>query len=88
MAWDEQTGRALGRAAQFLRTLRTLNVGECIDLPMYEFQDMEFPINPLDRPTWEEKAEWLCQRTGFPCEWRRNVMSNAFVFERTRTVER
>lgn len=88
MAWDEATGEALGRGARFLRHLSALKPGERINLYMRDFQDMLLPINPLDRPTWEEKAEWLRSRAPFCCtKWER-IEDGTWVFERPKAANR
>jgi len=83
LAWNKQTGMALGRTARFLKLLRTLKPGEHVNLPKQEFQDMEFPVHPLARLTWEEKANWLCARADFPCKCWERITDGTFVFERT-----
>lgn len=83
MGWDERTGQSLGRTALFLKQLRTLESGQRLNLKRHEFQDMDFPFHPLDRPTWEDKAEWLRQRADFPCKLWQDAMSGDFIFERT-----
>lgn len=82
MAWDKQTGEALGRAARFLNLLRTLKPGQRLDLHMNDFQDMLLPISPLENPTWDEKAAWFCDRANFRCRWWRKDLEDVYVFER------
>jgi hypothetical protein len=85
MAWYEADARAISRTAAFLRRLRALKPGECINLPMQEFQDMELPI-PLDqRWTWEEKAEWFRSRAPFYCTKRENLENGDWIFKRVTT---
>lgn len=83
MAWDKQTGEALGKAARFLKQLRELKPGQRIDLRMNDFQDMLFPVHPLANLTWDEKADWFRDRVPFRCRWWRKEMEATYVFERS-----
>jgi len=85
MAWDRQTGEALGRAARFLKRLRSLEPGQRLDLHMNEFQDMLIPAHPLASLTWDEKADWLRDRVPFRCRWWRKELEPVYVFERIAT---
>lgn len=82
MAWDKQTGDALGNASRFLKRLRALEPGQRLDLHMHDFQDMLLPVHPLANLTWDEKAEWFRERTPFRCRVWRKEMENVYVFER------
>ena len=82
MAWDKDTGDALGLTAKFMRGLRALKPGERIVLRMQEFQDMELPIPPGERWTWDEKAEWFRSRAPFYCTAWNRAEDGAWVFQR------
>lgn len=85
MAWDEQTGAALARTAHFARQLAQLKPGERINLYMRDFQDMEFPVSPMRRMTWQEKAEWLRSRAPFYCKVWGRIEDDTYVFERPKS---
>jgi len=82
MAWDQSTGEALGRGAAWLKQLRTLSPGQRLNLPMKDFQDMQFVVGGGLDSTWQEKVDWLCDRVDFPCRAWRSDESDAWIFER------
>jgi hypothetical protein len=49
---------------------------------MQDFQDMEFPIPPDERWTWEGKAEWLRARGPSHCVVWERLEDGTWIFER------
>jgi hypothetical protein len=78
----ESIRSAIARTERFLDRLRTLQPGQRINLPMQDFQDMEFPIPPDERWTWEEKAEWLRARGPSHCVVWERLEDGTWIFER------
>lgn len=75
---------ALSRGATLLKRLSTLGPGQRLNVSRYEFQDiMVVPdLNPLNRLTVDERADWLCERLPFRCRHWQRADDGMLVFER------
>lgn len=80
--WDEQTGRALGRGAAILNSLRRLEPGQVYRVTGQSLQDIIVPANPLDRQSAEYLVEWMRVRLPFFAVVRSEPISRFWDFYR------